>query len=105
MAGSVAGSTLWAALLQLYEYMESADYSCEREWRIVHPDAYYSLSQSKDEVIRQVSPPQGWAQFLNVVPVSRRDVEGFVCPRSELDRLQDSLPDGYQDHAICKTEG
>ncbi len=105
MAEAVAGSTLWAALLQFYEYMESADFSGEREWRIVHPDPYDSLSQSKDEVIRQVSPPQKWAQFLNVLPVSRRDVEGFVCPRSELDRFQDSLPDGYQDLAVCKTAG
>ena len=103
-AGAVAGAAIWATLLQLYEYMESADFSCECEWRIVHPDPYYSLSQSKNEVIRQVSPPQGWAQRLNVLPVSRRNVEGFVCPRNEYDRLLDSLPDGYQDFTVFKTE-
>ena len=36
VAGAVAGSTIWAALLQLYEYMETADFSCECEWRIVN---------------------------------------------------------------------
>ena len=103
-AGAIAGSRIWATLLQLYEYMESAEFSSEREWRIVNPDPDYSLSQSKSEVIRQVSPPQGWAQKKNLVPVSHRDVEAFVCPRNEYGRLLDSLPDGYQDLTVVKTE-
>jgi hypothetical protein len=105
VAGAVAGSTLWAALLQRYEYMESADFAGEREWRIVHPHPYYSLSDSKDEVIRKVSPPQGWARFLNVVCVSRRDVDAFVCPRGERQSLHDALPDEYASVAVFQTEG
>ena len=105
MAGAVAGSTLWAALLQLYEYMESADFAAEREWRIVHPHPYYSLSDSKKEVIRQVSPPQGWAQFLNVVRISPPDVEALICPRSEYQSLQRALPEGYGSVAVIQTEG
>lgn len=105
MAGAVAGSALWAALLQLYEYMESAGNSAQREWRIVHPHPYYSLSDSKDEVIRQVSPPQGWAQSLNVVRVSRGDMEALVCPRSKYGSLQRALPDRFADVAVLQTGG
>lgn len=105
MAGAVAASTLWVALLQLYEYIESADFAGEREWRIVHPHPHYSLTDSKDEIIRQISPPRGWAQFLNVVCVSRRDVEALVCPRREYGILRDSLPDGYEDVTVLQTDG
>jgi hypothetical protein len=105
MAGAVAGSTLWAALLQLYEYMESADFVGEREWRIVHPHPYYSLSDSKDEVIQQVSSPQGWAQSFNVVRISPREVEAFICPTSEYQTLQHALPEEFGSLAVYQTEG
>jgi hypothetical protein len=104
MAGAVAGSALWAALLQLYEYMESAEHADQREWRIVHPYPYYSISASKDEAIRQVSPPQGWAH-LNVLRLLPRDVKKLVCPRSEYQSVRNALPDGFANVDVLQTEG
>ena len=74
VASAVAGSALWANLLQLWEYMEPASFARQREWRIVNPEPLYSLSESKAEAIRQVSPPQNWAKFLNVVPIPRSEI-------------------------------
>jgi hypothetical protein len=105
VAGAVAGATLWAALLQLYEYMEPADSAAQREWRIVHPHPYYSLSDLKEEVIRQVSPPQGWAKLLNVVRISPPDVEALISPRSEYLSLQHALPEAYGNVAVFQTRG
>lgn len=105
MAGAVAGSALWTALLQLYEYMESADFASEREWWIVHPNPYYSLSEAKDVVIQQVSPPQRWARFLHVVRVSPQDVIALVCPRNQCGALWKALPEKYANIEICQTEG
>jgi len=44
-AGAIAGSALWANLLQLWEYMEPASVARQREWRIVNPEPFYSLSE------------------------------------------------------------
>ncbi len=105
MAGAVAGAQLWPSLLQLYEYMESAEYSGEREWRIVHPHPYYSLAKSVDEAIQQVSPPQGWAQELDVLTVSPQDVSALICPQSECSSLRDQLPLEYKETTVFHTNG
>jgi hypothetical protein len=36
-ASAIAGSALWANLLQIWEYMEPASVSQQREWRVVKP--------------------------------------------------------------------
>jgi hypothetical protein len=73
-AGAVAGSSLWAHLLQLWEYLEPAFSAPQREWRIVTPYPFYSLSEDKAKAIAQVSPPQNWAKFTNVLSIPRQDV-------------------------------
>jgi hypothetical protein len=106
VAGAVAGSVLWAALLQIYEYMQSAEDSAEREWRIVNPLPNYSVSDySRKEAIRQASPPEGWAQHLNVVRVARGDVGALLCPRTERDRLVGALPAEYNNAPVIEIEG
>jgi len=105
MARAVAGAQLWSSLLQLYEYMESAIYSGEREWRIVHPHPYYSLAGSVDKVIQQVSPPQGWAQESNVLTVSPQDVLTFICPQSECGLLRERLPLEYRGTTVSHANG
>jgi hypothetical protein len=105
VAGAVAGATLWANLLQLYEYMESSQFSREREWRIAHPDPYYSLAGRRTEqVINDVSPPQGWGEVLNVVKVTPADIEAFICPSSECQAFQRALPSGYANVPFTCTE-
>jgi hypothetical protein len=105
VASSVAGAMLWANLLQLYEYMESSQFSGEREWRIVHPDPYYSLAGRRTEqVIRDVSPPQGWANYLNVVTVAPGDIEALVCPSSECHALRQALPPEYANVPLIPIE-
>ena len=106
VAHAVVGSPLWANLLQLYEYMESSQFSREREWRIAHPDPYYSLAGRRTEqVISDVSPPQRWAKFLNVVRVTPADIAAFICPSKECHALQRVLPAGYANVPVTCTEG
>lgn len=106
VASAVAGAALWANLLQLYEYMESSQFSQEREWRITHPDPYYSLADRRTEqVIGDVSPPKGWAIFLNVVKVTPGDIEAFICPSSECHAFQRALPSTYANVPLTCTEG
>ncbi len=95
IASAVAGSRVWAGLLQLYEYVEPIENSYQREWRIVHPDPYYGYAPTTAEIIKSISPPQGWAKVHNVAMVEPKDVVGFVCPRDEQDALKNSLPDEY----------
>ena len=104
VAARVAGSRLWAALLQLYEYVEPLENMHHREWRIVHPDPCYSYPPTKAEIIKNVSPPQGWATVLNVVRVQRDDVLGFVCPKVEQHRLESVLPEAYQTKPVVTVE-
>lgn len=94
---------MWAAMLQLWEYLEPFKNAGQREFRIVHPDPYYSLSEDKREVIARVSPPMNWAKHLNVVPVKPEDVLALVCPPGERKRLRASLPPDYVDVKIIET--
>ena len=92
MASAVAGATLWANLLQLWEYFEPAECSHQREWRVVNDLLLYSLSENRREAIRQVSPPQNWAKHLNVVPIGPADVASLVCRSADRQSLIDCLP-------------
>jgi hypothetical protein len=106
VTGAVVGAALWANLLQLYEYMESSQFSCEREWRIVHPDSYYSLAGRRPEqVIDDVSPPQGWAEHLNVAKIAPADVVALICPPQERQVFQRALPAQYANVPVTCTEG
>lgn len=104
-ASAIAGSTLWAHLLQLWEYLEPASSSQQREWRIVNPQPLYSLSENKAEAIAHVSPPQNWAKFTNVLPISRSDVVALVCDANEIGHLKAKLPQAYDDVRIIQTGG
>lgn len=104
VAAGVAGATLWARLLQLWEFLEPASSSQHREWRIVNPHPFYGLSHNKQEAIARVSPPQGWAKYTNVLPVTRQDVEALVCRSSDCDALGDALPEAYRDLKFVQVE-
>ena len=103
IASAIAGSSLWANLLQIYEYMEPATVAHQREWRIVNSQPYYSLSESKAEAIQQVSPPQGWAKHLNVVTIDCADVEALVCPPGRSHDLAALLPESFRNVPIIET--
>lgn len=99
-AGAIAGSRLWANLLQLWEYMEPEGNSNQREYRIVNPDPFYSLSTDKAEVIKSVSPPEGWGKHTRVLAIQRADVVALVCPAGERRKLRAILPSEYVDVQI-----
>lgn len=103
VASSIAGSVLWANLLQIWEYMEPASVARQREWRIVNPLPLYSLSESKTEAIHQVSPPQNWAKFTNVVPIPQNAVEALICPQCLVPELMSALPEGYRNITILES--
>ena len=105
VASEVASATLWANLLQFYEYMESSKFSSEREWRIVNPDPHYSLAgQRTEQTIQQASPPQGWATVMNTVRVKPADIKAFVCPYVELNAFRNALPPEFTDIQVVSTE-
>jgi hypothetical protein len=103
-AGAIAGSSLWAHLLQLWEYLEPASSAAQRELRIVNPDPLYSLSDNKSEAIAHVSPPQNWAKYTHVLPVPRSQVVALICRRTDLEQLQFQLPLGYEGISIIETD-
>ncbi len=104
-AGAIAGAALWANLLQLYEYMESAQFASEREWRIVHPAPNYNLANKPlSKVIKDVSPPQGWGNYLSVVKVKPEDIEAIICPSSGVEKMKKELPAIFSTVRIIKTE-
>jgi Putative abortive phage resistance protein AbiGi, antitoxin len=104
VASSIVGSMLWANLLQIWEYMEPASEAQQREWRIVNPKPFYSLSESKSEAISHVSPPQNWAKFTNVIPISRDEIKALICARNRLSELKAVLPSNYQNIPILQID-
>lgn len=96
------GTVEWSLLLSLYDYMEPASNSHQREWRIVHPYPLSGYPTTKKEIIANVSPPKGWAKALHVVPIPARALVGFVCPRSALRALKARIPEasGIPIHAL-----
>lgn len=95
MAG-VTGKPLYAALLNLYQFMEPAQHSAEREWRIVNPNPDWSISSSSEKAKRNVSPPQGWATKLHVVPIEPEDVVALFCRKQDKDALAEALQDKFK---------
>jgi len=91
----IAGGSLYANLLQLYEYMEPMDNSYQQEWRIVHPKPLYGYRETKEEIIKNVSPPTGWAKIMNVLPLEPKDIAGFVCPVHDEVVLRQVQPETY----------
>jgi len=104
IASAIAGSTLWANLLQIWEYMEPASAAQEREWRITNSMPNYSLSESKSEAIQQVSPPRGWAKHTHVVPIQASEVEALIAPKSYIPQLQSLLPASFGDVTLVESE-
>jgi len=101
----VAGARHWARLLQLYEYLEPIEHSGHQEWRIVQPYPYYGYADSKQEIIKAVSPPRGWATHVNVVRVEAADVVRIICPASNHDELRARLPEVYRNVPLQCLEG
>lgn len=105
MAGAVAGSMLWANLLQIYEYMESSEFSAEREWRVVQSTPNYSISESPGAAVASVSPARGWANLLNALTFRPSDISALVCPSSRVIGLRQALSPPYAQIAILETDG
>lgn len=97
---NIAGGYLYSNLLQIYEYIEPIEHSYQNEWRIVHPQPYYGYGKNKEEIIKNVSPPKGWAKFLNVISLDIDDIVGFVCPANKKTIFRNELPEEYKGKAM-----
>lgn len=95
MAG-VTGKPLYAALLNLYQFMEPAQHSVEREWRIVNPNPDWGISNSVEKTIKNVSPPQGWATVLHTVPIKPEDIVELVCRKKDAYGLLNLLEEEFK---------
>jgi hypothetical protein len=104
-AAAAFGAPLWAHALALYEFLEPAEHAYQSEWRVVHPTGVGNLSRDTPERIKNVSPPQGWAKFLHVLPVQPEDVLGFVCPAQEREQLAKRLPEIYRGKLVSPHDG
>lgn len=105
MAAAVAGALLWANLLQIYEYMEAADFSGEHEWRAIQDSPNYSISSSVSEAVTSISPARNWAKHLNALTFSRSDVAALVCPSSQVAALRGALDGSYAGVPILESDG
>lgn len=102
LASSGAGASLWASLLQLYEYIEPISNSYQHEWRIVQQLPLYGYKNTKSTIIDNISPPTGWSQVVHVLKPMPSDITGFVCPEGrEMDILK-CLPREFRKHKIEK---
>jgi hypothetical protein len=97
---SIYRAKAWYNLLQLYEYLEPICNSYQQEWRLVQKEPLYGYKNTKEEIIKNISPPEGWANILNVLKFNPKDVKGFVCPCGEKNELFEVLPAGYKSHNI-----
>lgn len=104
IAGALSGSVFWSNLLQLWEYLEPASSAAQREWRIVNPVPHYSLSKDKTKAIAQVSPPQGWANAMNVLPIPQSEVVALVCVGNARTNLRANLPPNFRDIEIIEQD-
>lgn len=96
VASSIAGSSLWAHLLSIWEYLEPNDCSPQREWRIVNSLPDYSAPVGLDDFVRGVSPPVGWGHVLRVLPIAPMDVHSLICPSMNVDELRQALPPTFR---------
>jgi len=95
MAG-VAGAPLYGKLLKLYEYMEPAENSYEREWRIANQETYYSITTDLSKTIEDVSPPKGWANVMNVVKIEPGDIINISCKKENYGELTEKIPEKFR---------
>ena len=96
----VIGADLYDAVLGLYEFLEPLRNSYQNEWRITHPYPHYGISENAARAVEEVSPPEGWAQVLNVIRISPPDVRYLVSPNGASEALRDKVPDQYRDIPI-----
>lgn len=97
------GATDYASLLQLYEYFEPIENQYQNEWRVCNPDPNYGISQNISDAIADVSPPKGWAQFLNVKKVRPADIDHLLCPKGETNNLRSRLSHEFRNLEIIET--
>jgi hypothetical protein len=93
----VIGADLYDAVLGLYEFLEPLKNSYQNEWRITHPYPHYGISDHAASAVEEVSPPEGWAQVLNVIRISPPDLRYLVSPNGASDELRAKIPDLYRD--------
>ena len=105
LASTIAGAGLWRNLLTIWEYLEPEDSAAQREWRIVNPEPDYTDFGTKPEAIQAVSPPENWAKFNRVLPISSEEVVHLVCPHSRLEALRASLPPAFTALPVLETDG
>tara|TARA_R110002072_G_scaffold110151_1_gene237646 strand:+ start:153 stop:845 length:693 start_codon:yes stop_codon:yes gene_type:complete len=96
----VIGANEWVKALSIYEYLEPYENKNEKEWRVVNPMPLYGFADSKEEIIKNIDPPQNWAQFLHMLKFNAEDVSAFVCPEPEIENLKLCLPPHYKNKEI-----
>jgi len=97
---AIAGGHLYSHLLKLYSFMEPINNAYQEEWRIVNPNPLYGFGKTKEDIIKNVSPPKGWAKFVHVLSIKAENVLGFVCPAKEKIVFQNELIEEYRKKEI-----
>jgi hypothetical protein len=65
----------------------------------------YGYGETKQEIIKNVSPPMGWGKLVHVLKITPPDVIGFICPITERDMFQEALDHPYRDKHIFTFKG
>ena len=99
---SALGAPDWGDLLEVFQFLGPVEDEWEREWRVAHPKPYYSIASSGKDAVADVSPPQGWAQFLNVLKFERKSVLRLMVPTGAGAEMRRTLPAEYRDVEIVE---
>jgi hypothetical protein len=98
----IEGEDLWSNLLTIYEYLALGENAYQSEWRIVNHLPVYGYAPSISELIKAVSPPEGWAKVTGLRTLRAPDaaINGFVCPRQAEASLREAMPPQFSTKQI-----
>jgi len=90
---SLATSTMWSRLLNLYEYMEPERNSPQVEWRIVNEiPHYYQRFASREALVADLVQSAKKLRGFTTIPVTPDDVVALICPRRDRRAFRDVIP-------------
>ncbi len=91
------GSTLYARLLTLYEYMEPERSSGQVEWRIVNKiPQHHDTGKERGELVRELLEiVKMWKNFGSI-RLTPNDVHAFIGPRGAKAELESELPEEFK---------
>ena len=84
------GAQGYQALLERYEYMQTARDRLQREWRITQKYPFQGVRP------KEVPNEDGWSGLLRYKKIRNEDVEFLICPIGMRDNFLKCIPDEFR---------